>query len=132
MPTVAFGCLLLLMHHELDHVVLVHEFLALGQASFGLLRIGVRPGEFGLRGRITACIADLALEIVKIAVIGLNSTLASEGISGWGLVGELRPILGDRLPHLVLGGGVLPISGLGSVLENEGAFGRAFSIFWLL
>lgn len=132
MPAVAFGCFLLLVHHELDHIVLVHEFLALSEASFGLLRIGVRPREFGLTGLLTALSADLALAIVEVAVIGLDSTLASQGVGAWRLVGELRPIFGNRLPHLVLGGGVLRICGLGSLLENEGAFGRAFPIFWLL
>ena len=51
------------MHHELHHVVLVHEFLALSQGSFGLLLIGVRPREFGFGGLVPALIADLVCEI---------------------------------------------------------------------
>ena len=97
------------MHHELDHVVLVHEFLALRQGSFGLLLIGVRPREFGLRGLLAALIADLALEIVEVAVVGLDSTLISESLSSWRLVGEFWSILGYRLSYFALRGGILSV-----------------------
>jgi len=109
------------MHHELDHVVLVHEFLALRQGSFGLLLIGVRPCEFGLRGLLAALIADLALEIVEVAVVGLDSTLISESLSSWRLVGEFWSILIDWLSHLALRGGILPVSNLGRscILQNK-------------
>lgn len=116
MPTVTFGCLLLLVHHELDHVVLVHEFLALRQGSFGLMLIGVRPGKFGLRRLLAALAADLALEIVEVAMVGLDSTLASEGLGGRRFVGKLGLIFSKWLPYLVPGGGILPVSDLRRVL----------------
>lgn len=108
-PAIAFGCFLLLMHHELDHVVLVHEFLALRQGSFGLLLIGVRPREFGLRGLLAALIADLALEIVEVAMKMFYSTLTRMSLCDWWLVGEFWSILGYRLSYFALRGGILSV-----------------------
>ena len=37
----ALRCLLLLLHHQLDHVVLVHEFLTLADSIFALHHVAV-------------------------------------------------------------------------------------------
>ena len=120
------------MHHELYHVILIHEFLALGQCSFGLWLIRVRPSEFSFFNLLAALIADLALEIMEISLVGLDSTLASKSFSSRRLVGEFRFIFTDWLSHLVPGADILPIGDLRRILQNKGCFGKAISIFWLL
>jgi len=122
-PAIAFGCLLLLAHHELDHIVLVHEFLALRQGSFGLLLIGVRPREFVFHGLFAALITDLALEIVEKSMltrIVMMMMFTRVGLCGWRLVGEFWPILRNGRSYFAFGSGILSVGNndRSSIMQN--------------
>jgi len=124
-PAIAFGCLLLLAHHELNHVVLVHELLALSQRSFGLILVGVRPGEFGLRGLLAALIANLVLEIVKVSMFMLvfmsMFTNMDVSLGGWRLVSEFWSIIGNRLSYFAPRVDVLTVGNINrsGIMQNK-------------
>lgn len=92
---ITLGSLLLLVHHQLNHVVLIHEFLTLADSIFALYYISVlrvNVFAFGVRS-ISACLlAQGPREVLHISVVGLDSRLARESLRGW-LVVELGLVL---------------------------------------
>lgn len=92
--TVALTGLLLLLHHELDHVVLIHEFLTVADSIFALQDMALfRVKVLALRVRAAAHLRTQGpLKVWHVSVVRPDSGLAGKSVCR-GLIGELWLVL---------------------------------------
>ena len=78
----ALRSLLLLLHHQLDHIVLVHELLTLADSIFALIgttvfRFNIFALAVGVGGQVWA---QGPLELLHVSVVRLDPGLARESV----------------------------------------------------
>lgn len=78
----ALRSLLLLLHHQLDHIVLVHELLTLADSIFALIgttvfRFNIFALAVGVGGQVWA---HGPLELLHVSVVRLDPGLARESV----------------------------------------------------
>lgn len=115
-------CLLLLLHHQVNHVVLVHQLLTVAYSIFSLRDAAVlRLAFLGLVVGVSCEIGtNRPLEVLHVGVVGLDSRLGGQNV-GCGLVGELWLVLfrQGQFRALIPIENLIFFRGLRRVLEHE-------------
>lgn len=116
--------LLLLLHHQVNHVVLVHQLLTVTDSIFTLRSSSVlRLVVFGLGVGVSCEVGtNRPLEVLHVGVVGLDSWLGGQNI-GCGLVGELWLVLfrQGQFRALIPIENLIFFGGLRRVREHEGS-----------